>query len=123
MSETDKMSYLLLGRPASEASEAQTGLLLRAAASLVPGRGRGVPAYIQSKLGLDTLEVKTATADSEGAAVVLGKELYPGIDLSYVAGLNSAANVFRVRYELTRHWLLQAESSNEGSGGDVLFTW
>lgn len=117
------MSYLLLGRPASQASEAEAGLLLQAAASLVPGGAQGVPAYIQSTLGLDTLEVQSDTADTEGAAVVLGKYLSPRLYVSYVAGVQSAVNVFRVRYDLARHWLLRAESSVQGSGGDLLFTW
>jgi len=123
MSETDRMSYLLLGRPAAQASEAEAGLLLRAAASLVPGGPRGVPAYIQSTLKLDTLEVHSDSADSEGAALVLGKYLSPRLYLSYVAGLQTAVDVFRVRYDLARHWLLQAQSSAQGSGGDILFTW
>lgn len=123
MSETDRMSYLLLGRPASQASGAEASLLLRAAASLVPGGARGVPAYIQSTLGLDTLEVRSDTAENEGASVVLGKYLSPRLYVSYVAGFQTAVDVFRVRYDLARHWLLRAESSMQGSGGDLLFTW
>lgn len=124
MSETDKMSYLLLGRPAAEASGAESGLLLRAAASLVPGGGgRGVPDRIQSTLGLDTLDVRTDDPEAEGAAVELGKYLAPDLYVSYVAGFQQAVDIFRVRYELARHWLLQAESSTRGSGGDLLFTW
>lgn len=124
MSETDKMSYLLLGRPASQASGAEAGLLLRAAASMMPGGGgRGVPDRIQSTLGLDTLEVRTDDPEAEGAAVELGKYLAPDLYVSYVAGFQQAVDIFRVRYELARHWLLQAESSTRGSGGDLLFTW
>lgn len=123
MSDTDKMSYLLLGRPASEASGAEAGLLLRAAASLIPGGGRGVPSYVQSTLGLDTLELRSETAETEGAAVELGKYLAPDLYVSYIAGFQQAVDIFRVRYELARHWLLQAESTTSGSGGDLLFTW
>jgi len=123
MSDTDKMSYLLLGRPASQASDAQVGLLLRAAASLVPGGGRGIPGQIQSTLGLDTLEVRAESEKTEGAAVELGKYLAPDLYVSYVAGFQQAVDIFRVRYELARHWLLQAESTTRGSGGDLLFTW
>lgn len=123
MSETDKMSYLLLGRPASQASGAEAGLLLRAAASLIPHGGRGVSKDIQSKLGLDTLEVRADSPDSEGASVVLGKYLSPKLYVSYIAGFQDAVDEFQVRYELARHWLLRAESSSRESGGDVLFKW
>jgi len=123
MSETDKMSYLLLGRPASQASEAEAGLLLRAASSLLPGGDRGIPSYVQSTLGLDTLQVRTDSAETEGASVELGKYLAPDLYVSYVAGFQQAVDIFRVRYELARHWLLQAESTTRGSGGDLLFTW
>ena len=123
MSDTDKMSYLLLGRPASEASQAEAGLLLRAASSLIPGRGRGVPGAIQSTLGLDTMEVQTQAEEGQGTAVVLGKRLSPRLFVSYVAGFQEAMDAVQVRYELARHWLIQAESSTRGSGGDLLFTW
>lgn len=123
MSDTDKMSYLLLGRPASQASGAEAGLLLRAAASLIPHSGRGVSSEIQSTLGLDTLEVRTDSPENEGASVVLGKYLSPKLYVSYVAGFQQAVDEFRVRYDLTRHWLLRAESSSRESGGDLLFKW
>lgn len=123
MSDTDKISYLLLGRPASEASAAQTGLLLRAATSLFPGGAGGIPSYIQSTLGLDQLEVRTDSAGAEGTSVVLGKYLSPRLYVSYIAQLRQAVDTFRVRYELTRHWLLRAESSSRGSGGELLLTW
>ncbi|MDZ7841836.1 MAG: translocation/assembly module TamB domain-containing protein [Gammaproteobacteria bacterium] len=124
MSETDQMSYLLLGHPASQASEAEAGLLLQAAASLLPGGGgSGVPRYIQSTLGLDTLDVRTDSTETEGAAVEVGKYLGPDLYVSYIAGFQQGVDIFRVRYELARHWLLQAESTTRGSGGDVLFTW
>jgi len=124
MSETDKMSYLLLGRPASEASGAEAGLLLRAAASLIPGEGAGkVPGYLRSTLGLDTVEVRSGVGETEGASVELGKYLSPRLYVSYVAGFQQTVDVFRVRYELARHWMLRAESSIEGSGGDLLYAW
>jgi translocation and assembly module TamB len=125
MSDTDKMSYLLLGRPASEASGAEAGLLLQAAASLIPGGGGGaVQSQIQSTLGLDTLELRAESQEAEGAAVELGKYLAPDLYVSYIAGLQQqAVDIFRVRYDLARHWLLQAESTTRGSGADLLFTW
>ncbi|HSH43566.1 MAG TPA: translocation/assembly module TamB domain-containing protein [Arenicellales bacterium] len=124
MSDTDRMSYLLLGRPASEASGAEAGLLLRAAASLIPGGGgSGVQARVQSALGLDTLQVQAESEEAEGAAVELGKYLAPDLYVSYIAGFQKAVDIFRVRYDFARHWLLQAESTTRGSGADVLLTW
>lgn len=124
MSDTDKMSYLLLGRPASQASGAEAGVLLRAAASLIPGgTGKGVSRKIESTLGLDTLEVQSDSAESNGASLVLGKYLSPKLYVSYVTGIQQAVDVFRVRYELAKHWLLRAESSTRESGGDLLFKW
>jgi len=124
MSDTDKMSYLLLGRPASQASGAEAGVLLRAAASLIPGgSSKGVTREIESTLGLDTLEVQSDSADSNGASLLLGKYLSPRLYVSYVAGIQKAVDVFRVRYELAKHWLLRAESSSQESSGDLLFKW
>ncbi|MGA8259950.1 MAG: translocation/assembly module TamB domain-containing protein [Arenicellales bacterium] len=127
MSDTDKMSYLLLGRPASQASGAEATVLLKAAASLIPGGSHGATGFLQSTLGLDTLEVQTestqAQSQGEGTSVVLGKYLSPRLYVSYAAGFQQAVDVFRVRYELARHWLLQAESSARESGGDLMFKW
>lgn len=124
MSDTDKMSYLLLGRPASQASGAEAGVLLSAAASLIPGgNSKGVSRKIESTLGLDTVEVESDSADSAGASLVLGKYLSPRLYVSYVAGIQQAVEVFRVRYELAKHWLLRAESSTRESSGDLLFKW
>jgi translocation and assembly module TamB len=123
MSDTDKMSYLLLGRPSSEASGAELGVLVRAAASLIPGGGSDVQGRIRSTLGLDTLELRADSPNGEGASVELGKYLSPRLYVSYVSGFQQAVDVFRVHYDLARHWLLRAESSSRESSGDLLLTW
>jgi translocation and assembly module TamB len=83
-----------------------------------------VTSRIKSAFGLETLTVETRQGteqEKRETALVLGKYLTPRLYIAYAAGVASALNVFRVRYELSKRWLLQTESSSEESGGDVLF--
>jgi translocation and assembly module TamB len=125
MSDTDMLSYLVLGRPADQISSGDATLLLNAASTLLPkGGGIGVTDRIKSAFGLETLAIETrhnAEQESRESSLVLGKYLTPRLFITYAAGFANTLNVFRVRYELSRRWLLQTESSSEESGGDVLF--
>ncbi len=125
MSDTDMLSYLVLGRPANQVGGGDATLLLDAASSLLPrGGGVGVTDRIKSAFGLETLTVETRTnaeEETRETSLVLGRYLTPRLYIAYAAGVANTLNVFRVRYQLTKRWLLQTESSSEESGGDVLF--
>lgn len=63
-----------------------------------------------------------AFGGTQGTALFLGKYLTPRIYVQYGMGLFQNAYVFRLRYDLTRHWKVQTETG-EYSGGDLLFQW
>ncbi len=125
MSDTDMLSYLVLGRPANQISGGDATLLLNAASTLLPKGGAiGVTDRIKSTFGLETLAVESrqdAEQETRETSLVLGKYLTPRLYIAYAAGVANTLNVFRVRYELSKRWLLQTESSSQGSGGDILF--
>jgi translocation and assembly module TamB len=125
MSDTDMLSYLVLGRPANQIGGGDATLLLDAASTLLPKGGSiGVTDRIKSVFGLETLAIETrkdAEQETRETSLVLGRYLTPRLFIAYAAGVANTLNVFRVRYELSKRWLLQTESSSQESGGDVLF--
>ncbi len=125
MSDTDMLSYLVLSRPANQIGGGDATLLLNAASTLLPKAGGiGVTERIKSAFGLETLAVETrqdAEQETRETSLVLGRYLTPRLYIAYAAGVANTLNVFRVRYELSKRWLLQTESSSRQSGGDILF--
>ncbi len=125
MSDTDKLSYLVLGRSRDQIGKGDATLLLNAASTLLPRGGDiGVTERIKSTFGLEKLTLETSPnleQEELDTALVLGKYLTPRLYISYAAGLANTLNVFRVRYELSKRWMLQTETSSRESGGDLLF--
>jgi len=123
MPEADILSYLIIGRPLSDASAGEGDILLQAATSMGIKGTAGLRHTIASTLGLDTLALETATT-SEGEAdarLVIGKYLSPKLYLSYGAGLvDAAANTVKMRYEINRFLSLEG-AQGASTGVDLLY--
>ncbi len=128
--QADILSYLLLGRPVASASKADSQLLLRAVSALNIGdRNAGqITDQIQHALGLDVLSVVSEPqydAQSktyvDGSAVVLGKALSSRLFINYTFGLLQDLNVVRIRYLLSKQWILQSETDGNANGFDVFY--
>jgi len=117
MSQSEIMSYLVLGRPMSTSGD-QSAL---ASAALLVGmqQGSGVAGGIGKRLALDEAYLE-AGSDIKETAFVAGKYLSPKLYVSYAAGLFEQTNTFRARYSLTSKWTLQAESGKDSST-DLLY--
>jgi translocation and assembly module TamB len=117
MSQSEIMSYLVLGRPMSTGEE-QSAL---ASAALLVGmqQGAGVAGDVGKRLDLDEVYFE-AGSDIKETAFVAGKYLSPKLYVSYAAGLFEHTNTFRARYSLTSKWTLQAESGKDSST-DLLY--
>jgi translocation and assembly module TamB len=137
MSQTDILAYLVTGKPFGLASREEGGLLQGAAASLGGSAGNFLAKEIGSRLGLGgfvDISVQSSLAaqgfspayraapDTQGTALFLGRYLTPRIYVQYGMGLFQNAYVFRLRYELSKHWKIQTETG-EYSGGDILYQW
>jgi translocation and assembly module TamB len=112
MSESEIMSYLMLGRPMSSSGD-QSAL---ASAALLVGmqQGAGVAGNIGKRLALDEAYLE-AGSDLKETSFVAGKYLSPKLYVSYATGLFEQTNTFRARYSLTSRWTLQAESGKDSS--------
>ena len=126
MTQGNQLSYLVLGRPMSGSSGGEGSALNRAALALGLKGGNAVAEKIGSKLGLDQFGVESSEAGSstnpENASFVVGKYLSPKLYISYGLGLFDPVTTLRLQYAISSHWKLVSESSNEASGGDVIYT-
>jgi translocation and assembly module TamB len=117
MSQSEAMSYLMFGRPLNQGSSAEQNRMTDAAAAL---GGDMLAQSLGAKVGLEA-GIEQGTNPNE-AALVAGTYLSPELFVAYGVGLFDRVNIFRVRYEFTRRWSVQAESSRESSA-DVFFTF
>jgi translocation and assembly module TamB len=131
LSQSDILSYLVLGVPASQAGSGGGQLLLSAASSLSDGKSGGAISQLQEQLknslgievGVGTVSQynPTTQAVTEGTALILTKSLSPKLFFTYSAGTGQTVSVFKIRYQITPRWMAQTESSSLGNGGDIYY--
>ena len=123
MDETDALAYLVLGKPLHSATSSQGSLLYNAATTAGLAGGQFVAARIGALFGITKVSVEKGPLSATGqqeATLFLGRYLSPRLYVAYGVGLFETSNVFRVRYRLTRDWLVQSETGTE-TGGDVFW--
>jgi translocation and assembly module TamB len=127
MADSEKLSWLVLGR-ASSTSGADYALLQSAALALVAGRGEGATSGLIKAFGLDEVslgEANTTNADgSAGTAattVKVGKRLSRDFYVAYERSIATTLGTFYVFYDLSRRFTLRAESGTTNAI-DLIFT-
>ncbi len=121
--ETDKLSWLLLGRGPDELGRADTALLQRAALALISGEGESTSGKLMKNLGLDELSVSQgAQDDTSGAIVRVGKQLSKRVYLGYERGLNATTGSWQLIYRIAQRFTLRAQSG-EDSALDLIWQW
>lgn len=120
MSDTDTLSYLMLGRPADQARGADGELLYQAATSLGAAGGELLAQKIGSVFGIKDVSIQTGTTSTD-TALVIGTYLSPRLYINYGIGLLEPVNTFRMRYKLNKNWQFQSETGVH-SGADILYT-
>ena len=119
MTDTDVLSYMVLGRPIKSGAESkQTALLLKSASAVLgTTKAGGIQDQIQQRLGIDTLEVQegpkstftssrtTATSSPtlDNSLMTVGKYLSPDLYVSYGRSLFNDQFLVSARYGLTKH--------------------
>ncbi|CAB1274646.1 translocation/assembly module TamB domain-containing protein [Candidatus Nitrosacidococcus tergens] len=130
MNQSDILSYLVMGRPLSNGSNAgldRSQLMEKTATSLGLAGGGFLAKGLSKITGLDKLGIiddigveNTMPGENQSAAFMLGKHISPRLYIGYGVGILERFNAFRIRYTLNRLLRLQAETGIE-SGGDLLF--
>ena len=123
--EGERISWLVLGRPPSDATKADLGMLQVAAGALL-ARGDTMPLdrRIARAFGLDELTLR-GTGEAQDRVVALGKRLSDKLYVSYEQGIGTvASNLVKMDYSLSRRWSLRAETGTSSGGGLFYrFSW
>ena len=120
-SQTDAMSYLLTGKPASEAHGEEGQMVSSAAQSVGSVLGNRLAKKLGGKMGfVDEIGVEQNT-DLGGNAFTVGKYLSPRFFISYGVGLFEPGSTMTVRYEFSKHWSLEANQAPEDGHAGIRY--
>ncbi|MEZ5651801.1 MAG: translocation/assembly module TamB domain-containing protein [Burkholderiaceae bacterium] len=149
MSDAEKLSWLVLGAPLSDAPSAAQSLALRQAAMSLVGRDDGSISGggLADKLGLENIGLGYASStgqkelvgdtgaptdlpgaqnqSSSGArdeVVTLAKRLSKRLLISYEQGVRGVWNLLRIQYEINDRVLLRAQTGSD-SAVDLLYSF
>lgn len=122
MSDTDKLSWLVLGRAPDGLGRADTALLQRAALALLSGEGQSTSGKLIKNLGLDELSVQQAEDDTRGTVVRLGKQLSRRWFVGYERGLNATTGSWQLIYRIAQRFTLRAQSG-EDNALELIWQW
>jgi len=125
MSESDIISYFLLGRPMQTTENGEGQQLQKAllAARLAGGElfvdQTGIYSYV------DELSFE-ADETTEQTSLVVGKYLSPKLYIRYVTGIIESSSIVEVHYKLSKYLRIQTEAGYRGStsvtGADIYYT-
>ncbi|WP_018413129.1 translocation/assembly module TamB domain-containing protein [Methyloversatilis thermotolerans] len=129
MPDSEKLSWIVLGRGQDRASGSDLSLLATAAGALLGGEGDGVTGSLAQSLGLDQIALTQSTVNTGprsqviasnnssttvGSQVVsVGKRLSSNAMLSYEQGVAGATSIVKLTWNLTRHLALIGSAGTE----------
>jgi translocation and assembly module TamB len=116
MSQSEALSYLVLGRGLASASGSEAQQVTAASAALSAGSGL-IASQLGAKLGLD--EAGVSQSGTLGSVVGFGKYLSPRFYVGYGVALVGGSSVITLKYLLTRGFDVEVESSTIETKGSV----
>ncbi len=124
LSDAEKLSWLVVGRP-SAAGGAETALLQQAALALLGSKSGGMSGGLAASLGLDELSFRGAASNGDGTttggAVTLGKRFSRNFYAAYERSISGALGTLYVFYDLSQRFTVRAQAG-EQSAVDLIFT-
>jgi translocation and assembly module TamB len=118
MTDSDILSYIVLGRPVGGQGGDNDLLLTAAGALLSQGESVALQEKLKGRLGLDVIEVDSGSGDVEDASITTGKYLTPDLYVSLGYSLFKQSNEVNLRYRLAPNWELESSIGVE-SGIDL----
>lgn len=122
MSDTDKLSWLVLGRGPDGLGRTDTALLQRAALALLAGEGEAPTDQITGLIGLDELSVRQSDGEVRETIISLGKQLSRRWYVGYERSLNATTGNWQLIYRVAQRFTLRAQSGLDNSL-DLIWTW
>ena len=121
MSDTDRLTWLALGRDPAGNDRAQMAVLQAAVLSLNSSGGKPMQRQIAEGVGLDELGFATGESGTLGV-VALGKKLTDQLSIRLEQTLGgTAGSLLRMDFILSESWRLRGTAGAENAG-DILFT-
>ena len=117
LTDTEKLSWLVLGHGLQNNGPNEFELLRIAAGALFSGsESGGVQRRLANALNIDSFEVRGGDAENLSSTIVsLGKRLSDRATLSYEQSLDGLSQVIKVVYRLTPHVRLEAQTGHRNS--------
>ena len=122
MSETDKLSWLLLGRASSGLGRDDTALLQSAALGLLSGEGEGKSDALLRQLGIDEFSVRQSDGEVRETVIAIGKQISDRLYVGYERGVNATTGTWQLIYRVAQRFTLRAQSGQD-SAVDLIWTW
>lgn len=121
--DAEKLSWIVLGRPA-DASGADASLLLAAAGAIFGGEGEAITDQIAQTLGIDEISLRQAPEGEtlSGQILTVGKRLSDRVWLAHEHGLTAGTGVLKLTYMLTPRLSLVTRTG-EDNAVDLLFNF
>ncbi|MEZ5542864.1 MAG: translocation/assembly module TamB domain-containing protein [Pseudomonadota bacterium] len=123
MSQSEQLSWLVLGRPLEGGtSDSERSQLQTAALMLGMSGGESLGKRLGEELGFDEVTVGSEPgADVSQAALLVGKYLTPELFVSYGIGLFDPVSTLNLRYALSSRWKLVGSASTLQSSADLIY--
>lgn len=120
--DSEKLSWLVLGR-GTEGAGSQDFDALAAAASALFGskQGASLQARLASTIGLDQFGIAQAKG-LESTVLTLGKRISARAYLSYEQGVSGATSLVKLRYTLNKRLTVEAQTGTS-SALDLMYNW
>jgi len=123
LSETEQLSWLVLGRAPAGLGGADIGLLQSAAVALLSGDSRdGVTDKVIGLLGLDNLSVRQTEGTVRDTVVNVGKQVSRHWYVGYERNLNATGGNWQLIYALARRFKLRAQAGTDNAV-DLIWQW
>lgn len=140
LSQSDILSYLVVGRSTSQASGGDTALLLQAASALggTENTAANLLQELRNKLSIDEISFQTETIEpsddddeevtddngepKQNTSLVLGKKISSRLYIKTSFGLLEPISSIRLIYKLSPKWSIQTETGTKESGVDLLYS-
>jgi translocation and assembly module TamB len=122
MTETDKLSWLVLGRASEGLGRNDTALLQRAALALLAGEDQAPTDQLLNQLGITDFSLRQSDSETRETIVSLGRQLSQRWYVGYERSVNTTTGTWQLIYRIAQRFTVRAQSGAENSL-DFIWSW
>jgi translocation and assembly module TamB len=123
MSDTDKLSWLVLGRAPEGLGRTDTALLQRAAMALLQGENESTTDKVIQAFGLSDFSLRQeGEGELRTTVVSLGRQISRRWYVGYERGINSTTGTWQAIYRIAQRFTLRAQTGDDNAM-DLIWTW